>query len=348
MADINDIQRYLGEETVHHHHDGLITRREMMQQLVAICGSGAAAAALLAACSSDAKVAAPPASTTASTTTSTTASTTASTTGPATTQAAATTTSVATTTAAPATTTTTAARKKAGATLSVPADDPAVEASDVTFPGAAGPLIGYLARHASATTSMPGIVVIHEIFGLTDHIRDVVRRLASVGYIALSVDLTSRAGGTAKGNPAGALGQLAPADAINDVAAALAFLSGQKDFKGKVGVTGFCYGGGMTLRVAANVPGFSAAVAYYGPTPDPAEQMKNATIPILAHYGANDARVNGSIAALEANVGGSFTKHIHDGAGHGFNNDTGGGYNETVAIAAWQETVAFFAKHVMT
>jgi carboxymethylenebutenolidase len=337
MTDINDIQRYLGEETVHHHRDGLITRRDMMHQLIAICGSSAAAAALLAACSSDAKVVAPPASTTSPTTTS-----------PTTTQAATTTTPVKTTTATPATTTTAAAPKKAGAALSVAVDDPRIESSDVTFPGAAGPLIGYIARHASATTSMPGIVVIHEIFGLTGHIRDVVRRLASVGYIALSVDLTSRAGGTAKGNPAGALGQLAPADAINDVAAALAFLSAQKDFKGKVGVTGFCYGGGMTLRVAANVPGFSAAVGYYGPTPEPAEQMKNATIPILAHYGANDARVNGSIGALEANVGGPFTKHIHDGAGHGFNNDTGGGYNEPAAVAAWTETVAFFAKHVMS
>jgi carboxymethylenebutenolidase len=308
MTDINDIQRYLGEETVHHHRDGLITRRKMMHQLAAICGSSAAAAALLAACSSDAKVAAPTTGGTVAATTATPQATTTS-----------------TTTSAITTTVATTAKKS----------------------GAAGTLLGYIARPASGTTSMPGIIVIHEIFGLTDHIRDVVRRFANIGYVALSVDLTLRAGGTAKGNPAGALGQLAPADAINDVAAALAFLSGQQDLKGKIGVTGFCYGGGMTLRVAANVPGFSAAVAYYGPTPDPAEQMKNATIPILAHYGATDARVNAGIASLEANVGGPFTKSVHDGAGHGFNNDTGGGYNETVAVAAWQETIAFFAKHVM-
>jgi carboxymethylenebutenolidase len=193
---------------------------------------------------------------------------------------------------------------------------------------------------------MPGIVVIHEIFGLTDHIRDVVRRFASIGFVALSVDLTSRAGGTAKGNPAGALGQLAPADAINDVAAALAFLSSQKDFAGKAGVTGFCYGGGMTLRSAANVPGFSAAVAYYGPTPAPPEQMKTATIPVLAHYGASDARVNASIAALESNIGGPFKKTIHEGAGHGFNNDTGGGFVVATAVAAWKETTDWFFKHL--
>jgi carboxymethylenebutenolidase len=327
---INDIQQYLGEETVHHHRDGLISRRTMMQQLVAICGSGAAAAALLAACSDDTTTA-------ASTTTSATASTT---TGPTTTGP----TTTGPTTTGP--TTTSAPKPKTGPALSVTADDPAIEASDVTFDGAAGSLLGYIARHASATTKMPGIVVIHEIFGLTDHIRDVVRRFARDGYVALAVDLTSRAGGTAKGNPAGALGQLAPADATNDVAAALAFLTTQKDFAGKAGVTGFCYGGGMTLRVAANVPGFSAAVAYYGPTPDPPEQMKNATIPVLAHYGANDARVNAGITSLEKNIGGVFKKTVHDGAGHGFNNDTGGGYNEAAAVAAWQETTDWFGKYL--
>jgi carboxymethylenebutenolidase len=338
MTRINDIQRYLGEETVHHHRDGLISRREMMQQLIGICGSVGAAAALLASCSSDAP--SPSSTTTASTSaTTSTASTAASTTTAATTTAPST---AASATAAVATT-----AKKIGPPLSVAADDPSVAAADVTFDGAAGPLMGYIARHSAATAKMPGIVVIHEIFGLTDHIRDVVRRFASIGFVALSVDLTSRAGGTAKGNPAAALGQLAPADAINDVAAALAFLATQKDFAGKAGVTGFCYGGGMTLRSAANVPGFSAAVAYYGPTPDPAEQMKNANIPVLAHYGATDNRVNASIAALEANIGGTFKKTVHEGAGHGFNNDTGGGYNEAAAVAAWKETTDWFFKYLL-
>jgi carboxymethylenebutenolidase len=339
MARINDIQQYLGEETVHHHRDGLISRREMMQQLIGICGSAGAAAALLASCSSDAGAPASSATSTASTTATTVAPTTS--TAVATTTTAST---VATTSTAVATAPTTA--KKSGPPLSIAADDPSVTAADVTFDGAAGPLLGYIARRSGATTNMPGIVVIHEIFGLTDHIRDVVRRFASIGFVALSVDLTSRAGGTAKGNPAGALGQLAPADAINDVAAALAFLSSQKDFAGKAGVTGFCYGGGMTLRSAANVPGFSAAVAYYGPTPAPPEQMKTATIPVLAHYGASDARVNASIAALESNIGGPFKKTIHEGAGHGFNNDTGGGYNEAAAVAAWKETTDWFFKHL--
>jgi carboxymethylenebutenolidase len=339
---INDIQRYLGEETVHHHRDGLISRREMMQQLVAICGSGAAAAALLASCGSDAKPDASPQSsssssastaTGASTTTASAASTTPTTSAPA-------------TTAPPTTAPTTTASTTSGPALSVAVGDPSITAADVRFPGAAGELLGYAARQSAAGAKAPAVLVIHEIFGLTDHIRDVVRRYAKAGYVALAVDLTSRAGGTAAGNPAGALGQLAPADAINDVAAAVAYLSAQTDVTGKIGVTGFCYGGGMTLRVAANVPGLSAAVAYYGPTPDPADQMKNASIPILAHYGANDARVNASIGALEANVGGPFTKNIHDGAGHGFNNDTGGGYNEAVAVVAWSETLAWFAKYL--
>jgi carboxymethylenebutenolidase len=308
----------------------------MMQQLIGICGSVGAAAALLASCSNDSTT-----STSAATTAPTTTST----------AAAPTSTAVATTPPSAAASTSTAVSAppttaKVGPALSVAADDPAVTATDVTFDGAAGQLLGYIARRSGATAKMPGIIVIHEIFGLTDHIRDVARRFATIGFVALCIDLTSRAGGTAKSQPSGALGQLAPSDAINDIAAALAFLTTQKDFSGKAGVTGFCYGGGMTLRSAANVPGLSAAVAYYGPTPDPADQMKNATIPVLAHYGANDARVNAGIASLESNIGGTFKKIVHDGAGHGFNNDTGGGYNEAVAVAAWKETNDWFSTYL--
>jgi carboxymethylenebutenolidase len=350
---INDIQRYLGEETVHHQRDGLITRREMMRQLVAICGSAGAAAALLASCSSSAAPsAATSASDTAATgstaTSSTLASAPSSTTVPPSAAAAPTTASTAGATTVPTSASSaTIAPATSGPALAVAANDPAVEAKEVTFDGPAGPLLGYVARHASATKPMPGILVIHEIFGLTDHIRDVVRRFAKVGFVVVAVDLTSRAGGTAKGNPSGALGQLSPADALADVAATVGYLKAQKDMSGKIGVTGFCYGGGMTLRVAANIPDLSAAVAYYGPTPEPAEQMKKATAPILAHYGANDARVNAGIASLEANLTGTFVKHLHTGAGHGFNNDTGGGYNQTAAVDAWGETIQWFGKYLL-
>ena len=312
---MNDIQWYLGEETVHHHRDGLITRREMIRRLVAICGTAAGATAILASCSSD-----------ATTVTATRAATTAPATSPA------------SATAAP--------PKPAGAKLSVGADDPVVKGGDITFSGPASTMLGYLVGPATGAPK-GGVLVIHEIFGLTDHIKDVSRRLAKAGFTALAVDLTSRSGGTAKGNVSGALGQLSPADAIADLTAGATFLRSQPGVKPSLGVTGFCYGGGMTLRSAANLADVKAAVSYYGPTPDPAEQMKNAKAAILAHYGGNDARVNGGIAALEANLTTTFRKHIHDGAGHAFNNDTGGAYNEAVAVTAWAETLAWFNEHLV-
>jgi carboxymethylenebutenolidase len=335
---INDIQQYLGVETVHHWRDGLIDRREMLRQLVGICGTTAGAAALLAACSSSDTTKALPTSAVPGTTNAPTIAS-----APGTTAAPSSATIAPTSSAAAPTTV--AAAVKPGASLSVAADDPALTASDITFVGPAGQLLGYLAKPNTPLSGTPGVLVIHEIFGLTEHIKDVTRRLAKAGLTALAIDLTSRAGGTAKGNVSGALGQLAPADAIADLTAGVQHLAAVG--AGKIGVTGFCYGGGMTLRAAANVPGLSAAVAYYGPAPDPVEQMKNATIPILAHYGANDARVNASIPALEANVGGTFTKHIHEGAGHGFNNDTGGGYNQAAATTAWPETLAWFTKYLV-
>ena len=342
---VNDIQEYLGTETVHHWQDGLIDRREMLKRLVAICGSAAGAATILAACSSEGAgpigdtTAAPQASSATNAAVTTTSAAPAPTTAPPTTVP---TTTVAPTTVAPATTV-----KPVGPPLIVAVDDPAIVTRAVTFDGTAGQLLGQLSLPKAASGKVPGVVVIHEIFGLTDHIRDITRRLAKAGFLAVAVDLSSRAGGTAAGNVGGALGQLAPADALADVTSAVAFLNAQPECSGKVGITGFCYGGGMTLRSAANVAGLSAAVAYYGPTPTPAEQMKGSTAPILAHYGASDARVNASIEVLEQNVGSPFKKIVHEGAGHGFNNDTGGGYNEATAVAAWAETLAWFKQYLV-
>jgi carboxymethylenebutenolidase len=342
---INDIQHYLGVETVHHWRDGLINRREMLRQLIGICGTTAGAAALLAACSSSDTTKASPTSAAPETApapnTTTAPGTTA---APSSAVIASTSTAAASTAPASSAAPPTTVAVAGGAPLAVAADDPSLTGSDITFAGPSGQLLGYLAKPKTPPPGTPGVLVIHEIFGLTDHIKDVTRRLAKAGLIAMAIDLTSRAGGTAKGNVSSALGQLAPADAIADLTAGAQHLASLG--AGKIGVTGFCYGGGMTLRSAANVPGLSAAVAYYGPAPDPVDQMKNANIPILAHYGASDARVNASIPALEANVGGTFTKHIHEGAGHGFNNDTGGGYNEAAATTAWPETLAWFTKYL--
>lgn len=309
MALLNWMQRYAAEEVVEHAQEGRCSRREMMQRLVAICGTPAVATAFLASC----------ASTSGGRTSATTIVT------PSSASSAATTSAV----------------------LSVASDDPAVKGAEVTFPCPAGTLLGYLAR-PSIDGPRAGIIVNHEIFGLTDHIRDVVRRLAKAGYVALAVDLASRAGGTAKaGNVAGALTQGSVADRVADLDGGYAFLQTRADFNGKLGVTGFCFGGGMTLSFAAAQPKVLAAVAYYGPTPDPASVMSTTNAAILAQYGANDARVNAGIDALEKAMAGKvLEKRVYDGAGHAFNNDTGGAYVEARAVEAWTATLDWFGRYL--
>jgi carboxymethylenebutenolidase len=341
LESVNDIQRYLGEEMIEQHREGALSRREMMTRLVAICGSAAGAAALLAACGDDGTASAP--STTA---------------GGGTTTAAPSTTGAASTTGAPATTATSSGLATSpptttgsGAVLSVSESDSAVRAQDVTFPGSGVTVMGYFARPAGGTgAKRPGVIVIHENQGLTAHIKDVTRRLAKAGYLALAVDLLSRQGGTAKaaaGTASGLLGQLSGADAVADMNAGVAYLESQTDYNGKVGVVGFCYGGGMTMRLAANQPKIKAAVPYYGTPPAPESQMANTSAAILAHYGANDSRVNGSIPTLEANLTGkTYEKRIWENSNHAFNNDTGGNYNESSAVRAWTDTLSWFARHL--
>ena len=319
MTELNWLQRYAADEVVEHAAEGRMSRREMMTHLAAICGTPALAAAFLASCSSSS-----PGTAAGST--------------------------VAT---APGTTTTgggagSMAAVAGGAALSVRADDPSVRHEAATFPGPAGPLFGEVARPA-ADGKRPGVLVIHEIFGLTDHIRDVTRRVAKAGYLAVAADLASRAGGSDKAaNVSGALTQGPVADRVADLDGGLAFLERQADYDGKLGVVGFCFGGGMTLSYAAAQPKVLAAVPYYGPTPQPPSVMMATNAAILAQYGANDARVNAGIAALEAAMAGkTFEKRIYDGAGHAFNNDTGTGYVEAAAVPAWQATLAWFARYLV-
>jgi carboxymethylenebutenolidase len=119
----------------------------------------------------------------------------------------------------------------------------------------------------------------------------------------------------------------------------------QPGYDGHLGVTGFCFGGGMTLSFAAATPEVRAAVSYYGPTPQPASVMTGTEAAVLAHYGADDARVDAGIPALEAALAGStFRKHVWPGVGHQFNNDTSPAYDEPTAVAAWTETLGWFGR----
>jgi len=325
-TELNWMQRYAASEIVELGDEGRFSRREVLVRLLAICGSAGAATAFLASCGDDSPDrSSSPTTKSPATKPPTTAATTTPTTG-----------SIAPPTSG-----------GPGHVLSVAADDPGVRAEDVTFDGPGSSLMGYLAR-PTTDGRRPAVLVIHEIFGLTDHIRDVARRLAKVGYVALAIDLASRAGGTDQAeNVPGALTSGPIEDRLTDLNGGVEFLEGQRDANGKLGVVGFCFGGGMTLSLAAAQPKVLAAVPYYGPTPQPPSVMRETEAAVLAHYGADDARVNAGIADLEVALQGKqFEKRIYQGAGHGFNNDTGGGYNEAVALTAWTATLDWFARHL--
>jgi carboxymethylenebutenolidase len=234
----------------------------------------------------------------------------------------------------------------------VPADDPAIEGGMVSFPGEGLTLIGYQAKPKD-NGPFPAIVVAHENRGLTDYVMDVARRLAKAGYVALAVDQLSKQGGTAKvTDPAqipGALSAASPDELAGYYLSGIKYLQGlpivQKE---RLGMVGFCFGGGMTWLTAAKSPDLKAAVPFYGPNP-PLEGVPNIKAAVLAMYGETDARINAGIPAIEEAMkknNKTFEKMVYPGAGHAFHNDTGRAYNPNAAEDAWKRTLEWFAKYV--
>jgi carboxymethylenebutenolidase len=226
-------------------------------------------------------------------------------------------------------------------------DDARLTAEDVTYPGDGGDMKGYLVQPADAGGKLGAVIVIHENRGLNPHIRDVARRIALEGFVALAPDFLSPLGGTPadEEQARGMFSQLDPAKTVANGVATVAFLKGHESGNGKVGAVGFCWGGGTANTLAVNTPDLAAGVAYYGaqPNPDVVPQIQAA---LLLHYAGEDARINAGIeaykAALEA-AGKEFTIHMYEGAQHAFNNDTSEArYNKEAADLAWGRTVAFF------
>ena len=220
-----------------------------------------------------------------------------------------------------------------GSNATVSPDDPAVQAGDVQFKGKDGAtLLGYLARPRQGD-ALPVVLVCHENRGLTDYIRDVTRRLAKAGYVGLAVDLLSRQGGTAKlGSDAvpGALGNINPDQFVQDFVSGWEYLKSQSFAQAaRVGMVGFCFGGGVTWSVATKMPELRAAVPFYGPQP-PVADVPNIQAAVLAIYGAKDTRIDAGIPAIEEAMKKNnkiFEKMIYPNADHAFHNDTGTRYN---------------------
>ncbi len=233
----------------------------------------------------------------------------------------------------------------------VQADDPRIKAETVTFKGSDGDVTGYLVKPANISGKLPGVVVVHENRGLNPHIEDVARRVALEGFLVLAVDFLSPAGGT-PANEDKARDMIAALDmgkAVGNGVKAIAYLKSRPDCNGKVGTVGFCWGGGMVNRMAVNAPSLDAAVAYYGPQPDPKDVPK-IKAKLLLHYAGKDERINAGIPAYEtalkaANI--PYTLYMYEGVDHAFNNDTNAArYNKAAADLAFGRTIEFLKKNL--
>jgi carboxymethylenebutenolidase len=235
--------------------------------------------------------------------------------------------------------------------------DPALTSSDIKFSSTDGGTVGGYLTRPKDSGSHPAIVVIHENRGLTDHIRDVARRLAKAGYVALAPDLLSRQGGTGSfADTAGAtagIGKLNEDNVTNDLTGAINYLKNQGFVRAnKIGVTGFCWGGGNTLLIATRNKDLAAAVVYYGRNPRNLDDVKNVTASVLGHYGAEDERITSEVPKLAEAMkkyGKSFEYKVYPGAPHAFNNDTSPDrYRPEAAKEAWSRTLEFFKAHLQS
>lgn len=234
----------------------------------------------------------------------------------------------------------------------VPKDDSRLKTEYVTVPSPAGngSIKGYFVRPANASGKLPAILVVHENRGLNPYIEDVARRLGAQGYMAFAPDgLTSVGGYPGDEEKATQLfGTVDQQKMFEDFVASADWLKARPDCTGKVGVVGFCFGGGVANKLAVRLPYLAAVVAFYGVQPS-AEDAAKIKAPLLLNYAGLDTRITGGWPAYEValkanNV--TYTAYIYDGVNHGFHNDTTPRYDEAAAKLAWQRTLDFFAKYL--
>jgi len=227
-------------------------------------------------------------------------------------------------------------------------DDKRLKAEDITYAGGAGEMKGYLVRPADAPGKLPTVIVIHENRGLNPHIRDVARRVALEGFVALAPDYLSPLGGTPADEEKARemFGQLDAGQTVANGVATVAFLKGHESGNGKVGAMGFCWGGGTVNALAVNAPDLAAGVAYYGSQPKDEADIAKIEAALMLHYAGKDDRINAGIDAYKAaleKAGKEFQLFVYDGAQHAFNNDTSEArYDKAAAELAWGRTVGFF------
>ena len=330
MERLNETQRYFIEEHVEDFRDGFISRRELIRRVTLIAGSAAAASTILAACDLSPRPAASSGSPTAA------ASPTAS-------------------AALVAQPYATPPPSPVPDGVTVKENDPRITVSKPEVKGADGANLGAYMAKPNVSGKVPGVVVIHENRGQTEHIRDVVRRVATAGLVAINIDLVARAGGADKLTDSAAynaeLAKRSVADKLSDHNATMTYLRGQSS--GSLGVVGFCFGGGEVWNLVAAGADLKAAVPFYGPQPANYTDIVKTKSAVSAVYAELDTRITGTAPQMEEQLkkaGVPYQITVYPGVNHAFHNDTnaaGDRYNAEQAQKAWVATVEWFRKYLV-
>jgi carboxymethylenebutenolidase len=222
----------------------------------------------------------------------------------------------------------------------------------VMYATAAGDSVRAFLVYPERNDDAPAIILIHEIFGLTDWIRSVADRYAAEGFIVIAPDLLWGRGPGGAGTDAysdqdaviAAIRELSPEVVKVRLDGARDYLNSLSSFSGRVGTVGFCWGGHQSFQYAAEQPGLNAAVVFYGSGPEPLDRVSAIQAPVLGLYGGDDNRINTSIPSIEKAMkaaGKRYEKEIYPGAGHGFLRDDEEGANASAAKQAWPRSVSF-------
>lgn len=236
--------------------------------------------------------------------------------------------------------------------IQVKPDDPRLQSSYITYssPKGGGNIKALLSEPKDNTRKLGGIIVVHENRGLNPYIEDVARRAALAGFISIAPDALTPLGGYPGNDDAGREMQSKrdPKEMEEDFIDAFHYLKNHPHCNGKVGVVGFCYGGGIANTMAVRVPELAAAVPFYGSQPK-AEDVPKINAPLLLHYASLDTRITGGWPAYEAALkanGKKYQAYIYDNVNHGFHNDTTPRYDKAAAELAWKRTIDFFSEHL--
>jgi carboxymethylenebutenolidase len=240
------------------------------------------------------------------------------------------------------------------ANVRVPAEADDIEARDIEWGGQGGRLFGHLAMPKVApNVYLPGVLVVHENRGLVEHIKDVTRRAARAGFIALSVDLLSRQGGVGQFPDApaqtAAYGRTVQWERMQDLVDGLDYLKYHPNIVfDRIGIVGFCAGGQNVWDFIVNIPETAAAVPFYGAPPS-ADDIAKIRTPVLGIYAERDRSLTQRMLTAATTLSQQQKVHglmIQEGVGHAFHNDTGPNYNADAATDAWARAMAFFNKYL--